>query len=52
MTDNEAYMLIGERVEELIRKSDVQKRMIDIANKDGKSEAEKWLYRLAIATLM
>ena len=52
MTDEEAYKLIGERAEELAKREDVQKKMIDIANKDGKVEAEKWLYRCAIATFM
>ena len=52
MTDKEAYKLIGERAEELSKRVDVQKKMVEIANKDGKSEAEKWLYRCAIATLM
>ena len=49
MTDEEAYKLIGERAEELAKREDVQNKMIKIANKD---EAEKWLYRVAIATLM
>lgn len=52
MTDKEAYRLIGERAEELAKREDVQNKMIKIANKDGKAEAEKWLYRVAIATLM
>ena len=52
MTDEEAYKLIGERAEELSKRSDVQKKMVEISSKDGKAEAEKWLYRFAIATLM
>ena len=52
MTDEEAYKLIGERAEELSKRSDVQKKMVEISSKDGKAEAEKWLYRTAIATLM
>ena len=52
MTDEEAYGLIGERATELSKREDVQKKMVEIANKDGKAEAEKWLYRMAIATLM
>ena len=52
MNDEEAYKLIGERAEELSKRADVQKKMIEIADKDGKAEAEKWLYRCAIATLM
>lgn len=52
MTDEEAYRLIGERAAELSKRSDVQKKMVEIADKDGKAEAEKWLYRAAIATLM
>ena len=52
MTDEEAYRLIGERATELSKREYVQKKMVEIANKDGKAEAEKWLYRMAIATLM
>jgi hypothetical protein len=52
MTYNEAYKLIGERAEELSKRTDVQQKMIDIAKREGKAEAEKWLYRAAIATLI
>ena len=52
MTDEEAYKLIGERADELAKREDVKKKMVEIAEKDGKSESEKWLYRAAIATLM
>ena len=52
MTDNEAYKLIVDRAEELSKITDVQKKIVEIAEKDGKSEAEKWLYRCAIATLI
>ena len=52
MTDNEAYKLIGERAQGLSKRADVQKKMVEIAHKDGKAEAEKWLYRCAIATLI
>ena len=52
MKDEEAYKLIGERAEELSKRTDVQKKMVEISSKDGKAEAEKWLYRCAIATLM
>lgn len=52
MTHGEAYKLIGERVEELSKRTDVQKKMVEISSKDGKAEAEKWLYRVAIATLI
>lgn len=52
MTDEEAYKLIGERAAELSKREDVRNKMVEIAHKDGKAEAEKWLYRAAIATLM
>ena len=52
MTDKEAYKLIGERVEQLSKRADVQNKMLEIACKDGKAEAEKWLYMSAIASLM
>jgi len=51
MTDNEAYKLIGERVEELTKEKEVQKKMVEIANAEGREKAEQFLYRLAIATL-
>ena len=43
MTDKEAYRLIGERATELSKREDVQKKMVEIANKDGKAEAEQKL---------
>lgn len=52
MTDNEAFKLIGERVSELAKKNDVQKKMVEIAKTEGTEKAEAWLYRLAIASLM
>lgn len=52
MTDEEAYKLIGERAEELAKREDVQNKMVEIAKRKTKAEAEKWLYRVAIATLM
>lgn len=52
MTDLEAYELIGERAEELTKRADVQKKMVEIADNDGKAEAEKWLYMSAIASLI
>ena len=52
MTDEEAYKLIGERADELAKREDVKKKMVEIAVKDGKAEAEKWLYMSAIASLM
>ena len=52
MTDKEAYKEIGERAEELSKRADVQKKMVEIAVKDGKAESEKWLYMSAIASLM
>lgn len=52
MTDTEAYKLIGERAEELTKRIDVQTKMVQIANTKGKEKAEKWLYNLAIASLL
>ena len=51
MTDNEAYKIIGERAEELIKNIEVQRKMVKIAKTEGKEKAEKFLYGLAIATL-
>lgn len=52
MTDKEAYKTIGERAEELAQIPEVQNKMIEISNKEGKKAAEKWLYMSAIASLM
>ncbi len=51
VTDKDAYELIGSRASELAEREDVKKRMVEIAIKSGKHEAEKWLYRMAVATL-
>ena len=52
MTDKEAYTMIGTRAAELAKKPEVQKKMMQIAKERCKEEAEKWLYMLAIATLV
>lgn len=51
MTDKEAYKLIGKRAEELTRHSEIQHKMLKIANTESKEAAVKWLYVAAIATL-
>ena len=51
MTDNEAYNLIGERAAELTKRPEIQKKMLEIANAEGKEAAVKWVYLAAIATL-
>ena len=51
MTNNEAYKLIGERAEELAKNKEIQNKMVEIAKREGKEKAEKYLYNLAIATL-
>ena len=52
MTDKQAYKIIGERVKELIKFEQVQKKMLSVANAEGKESAEKYIYNLAIATLI
>lgn len=51
MTDEQAYKLIGERTEELSKNKDIQNKMVEIAQKEGKAKAEQYLYMLAISTL-
>lgn len=51
MADKEAFEMIGKRAEELTKKPEVQKKMLQIAKEKNKAEAEKWLYMSAIATL-
>ena len=51
MTNKEAFNLIGERAKELATKTDVQQKMLRIAEEKSKEDAEKWLYMIAIATL-
>lgn len=52
MTNVEVYKIIGERVTELVKNIEVQKKMFEIAKTKGKDAAEKWLYMTAIATLV
>lgn len=52
MTNVEVYKIISERVTELVKKLEVQKKMFEIAKTKGKDAAEKWLYMTAIATLV
>ena len=52
MTNKEAYKIIGERAAELVKRPEIKKKMLKIAAKQGKKEAEKFLYLAAIATLM
>lgn len=51
MSNKEAFKLIGERARELVKTQEVQQKMLQIAKEKSKEDAEKWLYRLAIATL-
>lgn len=51
MTDKEAFEMIGKRAEELAKKPEAQKKMLQIAKGKGKEEAQNWLYVSAIATL-
>ena len=51
MTNNEAFAMIGKRAEELTKKPEVQKKMLQITEEKSKEEAIKWLYMSAIATL-
>lgn len=51
MTNEQGFVLIGKRAEELSKDISVQKKMVEIANSESKEAAEKYLYMLAIATL-
>lgn len=51
MTDKEAYKILGDRVAELTKKEEIQKKMLEILHKKSKEASEKWIYSLAIATL-
>ena len=51
MTNEQAYKLIGDRASELSKNPTVQKKMIEIAQKEGKEKAENYLYILSVATL-
>ena len=52
MDDSAAYRLIGQRAEELTKRADVQKKMMQIAETEGTEKAKEYVYRLAIATLV
>lgn len=51
MSNQEAFDLIGKRAKQLSIKPEVQSKMVQMAKED-KGKAEKWLYMLAIATLI
>lgn len=51
MTDKEVCKILGDRAAELTEKEEVQKKMLEILQKESKEAAEKWVYSLAIATL-
>ena len=51
MTDKEAYRIIGERTEKLVKLPEVQKKMIAIAREQDREAAERYVYMLAVATL-
>ena len=51
MTNEQAYKIIGERAIELSKNKDIQNKMVEIAQKEGKEKAEQYLYMLAISTL-
>lgn len=51
MTNKEAFDLIGKRAAELAQSEKVQKRVVEIAAKQGKAAGEKYVYMLAVATL-
>lgn len=51
LTDEEAIAMIGKRAAEIAEIPQIQKRMVDVANKEGKSMAMRELYMLAISTL-
>ena len=51
MTNEQAYKAIGERTEELSKNKDIQNKMVEIAQNEGKAKAEQYLYILAISTL-
>ncbi len=51
MTEKDASQLVGERLKALIDREDIQRKMLEIANRDGKEAAVKWIYGCVIATL-
>lgn len=51
MTNEQGFAMIGNRASELAKNTDVQKKMIEIAETESKEAAVKYVYMLAIATL-
>ena len=51
MTDREAYKLISERAAEIVKRPEIQKKVLEIATAKGKEAAIKYVYMLAIGTL-
>lgn len=52
MKDNEAFEILGKRVAELTELPEVKEQMVQIAKEKGIPEAEKWVYLLAIESLL
>ena len=52
MTDQEAYKIIGERMQVCADNPQVQREMVRIAKTEGKEKAEQWLFYFALATLI
>lgn len=52
MTDQEAYKIIGERMQVCADNPQVQREMVRIAKAEGKEKAEQWLFYFALATLI
>lgn len=52
MNNEEAYELIGKRVEEIIAIPKIQEKMLSIAKTEGKEKAVQYAYLVAIATLV
>lgn len=51
MTNEQGFVMIGMRAEELAKDTGIQMKMVEIAKTENKEAAEKYLYMLAIATL-
>ena len=52
MTDKEAYEIIGQRVKQIAELPEIQAKMVKMAKENGKESAEKWVYMMAIGTLI
>lgn len=52
MTDDQAFKIWGERAASLTQNPEIQREMVELAEKNGRDYAVRWLYMVAAGTLV